>query len=157
MSPVKSSKASVLTIGLHQKTDGSIWTPLTRSDGWENPLWKIVGGRILPEEEAETAALREYWEEVGLRLVNLRHVGGINKPSNNPRFTSHLQHIFVGEIPSLEGFLPSSIDGHEKLQNELFRVQDIQQAIRNNAELNGYRILNAHSEILETQFGRIFG
>jgi 8-oxo-dGTP diphosphatase len=74
--------------------------------------WNAPGGKILPNEEPKTCAVREVFEETGLVVENIEQVGFLhfykNDQRENPDWIVHafLAHQFIGlPVDGREGLL----------------------------------------------------
>ena len=153
----ESTAEAVLVIGLFQDLNGEIMTPLSRSDGFTTPQWRIPGGGREAGEKIREAAEREFLEEVGLVVSDLRIFMSVTKPSRDPMHKGHLQHVLIGVVNSISDFKTTTQDGTETLTNELFRVNNIREAIRCQRPLAHYEILRFHGQYLKEAFHRLFG
>lgn len=149
MGRFESIAEAVLVIGFYERKDGTVMVPLTCSDAWPLPMWRIQGGGQRFGETPEQAVRRECTEEIGLVLRYLRLVKTIRKDSRSPEFSDHYQHIFVGEFGSIDGFLEQTRDGKENLTSRLFTVTSIRECIRTGSRLGQYPILRAHGMHIE--------
>lgn len=154
---IRSSSAASSTVGLHQKSNGRIYLPLVLSCNHTTPLWRLPTGEVERKESGEEAAIRETKEETGLVVCNLYHVDTKEVASKDRRYDIHLKHIYVGEIMSLEGFLPTVVDGEDHLVCEIFLLEDVVTAIRNNGLLSGYRMMNTHADFFTEVMKKVFG
>ena len=132
----KSAAEAVLVIGLYEESPGTILMPLTRSNVWMPSRWNILGGKVKVHETKEVAAEREYHEEAGLCIKNLRLYDSITKDSWNAGIAQHIQHVYIAEIETLSGFLAYAQDGEKKLTNGIFSVRDILRAVKFRQKLN---------------------
>lgn len=153
----KSTAEAALIMALHEQYGGRIYTPLVRSDFWKPSLWRLPGGGVELGEFPIVAAGRELFEETGLTVREVRHVGVIKKHSRDPDINEHLQYIYVGEIPHLDELKRNCIDGGERLFAELFALDDVLFAIRNHTPLIGHGIFRKHGDIIKSLTERLFG
>ena len=148
---------SVLMAGIYPDVrSGKLLMPFTRSASYNPPKWKLPGGGVQVNETAEKAVVREYFEETGLVVAEIRYFGFTEKPSRISRDKTHKQHLFGAIIPDIAGFKPSTWDGDELLTNVFFPVDDIKLAITHRLNLGGHAILNLHVEHIKKAFNEIF-
>lgn len=89
-------------------------------------LWGLPSGHVEPGETVEQAAIREVWEETGLRIRITRLIGVYSDPKSQifhyPGRTVHfITTYFQGEILSGETFCNSK----ETLQLNFFSVDNL--------------------------------
>ena len=97
--------------------------PLVREFRRRDPLWKLPGGRNQPGETPLQTALREYEEEVGLRIAseNLAEVAVFPEQS-------HTTHLFVAHLGRYTGLKKQGEEnGEASLEIELFRQDAVMQ------------------------------
>lgn len=153
----KSTAEATLVMGLYEQYGGRICLPLVRSDFWNPSLWRLPGGGVELGEFPIVGAGREVFEETGLIVQGLRHVNVIKKHSRDPTLNEHQQHIYVGEIPHLDGLRKSCLDGGERLFTELFFLDDVLFSIRNHTPLLGQGVFRKHAHIIKSLSERLFG
>lgn len=130
--------------------------PLTRTNTWMPSRWKIPGGGVEVHETTEVAAIREYYDETGLRIKNLRHYKSVPKDSWDAKINQHIQHVYIAEIETLSGFLARAQDGEEKLTNGIFPVSDVLRAVTLRRKLGYNEIMVAHAKILKEVLTMLF-
>jgi ADP-ribose pyrophosphatase YjhB (NUDIX family) len=124
---------------------------------YRRPLWRIPGGGVKEGEELSAAAVRELREETGLWVDEPRPVlEPILKPSRVNPSDTHTQYVFVGEVTSLQDFVPMTIDGDEEIVAKLFDARDVLEAARKNIRVGDYFIFNVHAKLLERSLSKIF-
>lgn len=144
--------ASVLVIFLYVDSNNKVWTILTRSTGFNTPLWRIPGGHVDSGEGVEEAALREATEETGLtsiKLIYAPHLLVEKPPKGKLTSVMHKQFVFFGITNSLAGFLAGCVDGFKILTNEIFPIEELSSVVFNNGYLKGYQLMPTHAEILK--------
>lgn len=92
--------------------------------------WGFIGGHVDSGENIEQAAIREVFEETGLKLNNLEFLGIINQshqPSSMPPTRHYIQTVFyckdfTGEVENKEPQYCSELKWFEKnnLPEEMF-------------------------------------
>ncbi len=93
-------------------------------------LWSIPGGRVELGESLETAVRRELTEEVGLRAIDARHLGHVERIGDGWHFVIHdflvtvddaeqaragddaagARWVPLGDLTAVDGLVPGLID-----------------------------------------------
>lgn len=155
----ESTDESVLIIALYINNKNKVFAPLSRSNWFQDPKWRIPGGGVDPQEIPLVAAKRELFEETGLTLSTIKEMSEwcIKKPGRENKKKLHYQHIFVGLTDSSTSFTPKAKDGKEMLTNVLFPLEEVNSCVLNNQKLCGFSILEAHRHLLIRAFHNNFG
>ena len=92
--------------------------PLLAKLGYAHKMWTFPGGGVNRGETFERAAIREAYEEVGVRLSHVRHVGGYN---NTHQYKRDRVECFIAEVDSPE----FKVDGFEITEAKWFSLDDL--------------------------------
>ncbi len=84
------------------------------------PGWALPGGFVEYGESCERAAVREAFEETGLRVELVRQLGVYSDPARDPRFHT-LSVVFEARVP--HGAVPRG--GDDAAEARLFAADDI--------------------------------
>jgi dATP pyrophosphohydrolase len=101
-------ESCLVEINIIRKSDSAIeFLLMKRSEDEKYPgVWQMVTGHIEENEKAKDAAVRETFEETGLRLENLwsiPHLNSFYNPETDsicfiPVFVSKVEHTFVPKL-----------------------------------------------------------
>lgn len=156
----ESSKESVLFLGIGRDQlvgkGEQRWTVLTRTREEHPSVWKINGGKLERDETVEAAARRETFQEVGLLISEIHHSETIEKPSYNPAFRVHLQHVMGGFYASRDGFTPIAQDGERTLINEIVDINLLWEALQSRRPILGHWVFYPHATIMRKFFKGYF-
>ena len=86
--------------------------------GYAHKMWTFPGGGVHRRETFEQAAIREAYEEVGVKLTEVRHVGGYN---NTHQYKRDRVECFVAEVDSPE----FKVDGFEITEAKWFSLDEL--------------------------------
>ena len=86
--------------------------------GYAHKMWTFPGGGVNRGETFEQAAIREAYEEVGVRLSHVRHVGGYD---NTHQYKRDRVECFIAEVDSPE----FKVDGFEITEAGWFSLDEL--------------------------------
>ena len=108
-------------------------------------LLEFCAGKLEPGEAPATSALRELEEETGHSAASLRPIGRFY---TSPGFADELMHVFIAE-----GLRPVErrLEPGEEIEVVVMEIDDIQEAIRTGAMIDGKSIAAYHLLLLELE------
>lgn len=86
--------------------------------GYAHKMWTFPGGGVNRGETFEQAAIREAYEEVGVRLMSVRHVGGYD---NTHQYKQDRVECFLADVQSPE----FAVDGFEITEAKWFSFDEL--------------------------------
>jgi NAD+ diphosphatase len=107
-------RLSPAVIVLIERPDGRCL--LGRNRGWDIPMYSTLAGFVEPGETLEDTVHREVFEEVGVRVDNVRYFGSQPWPFPNSLMLGFVAEWVGGEI---------AVDGEEVIDAQWFRPDDL--------------------------------
>jgi NAD+ diphosphatase len=107
-------RLSPAVIVLIERSDGCCL--LGRNRGWDIPMYSTLAGFVEPGETLEDTVRREVFEEVGVRVDNIRYFGSQPWPFPNSLMLGFVAEWVEGEI---------TVDGDEVIDAQWFRPDDL--------------------------------
>ncbi len=107
-------RLSPAVIVLIERADGRCL--LGRNRGWDIPMYSTLAGFVEPGESLEDTVHREVFEEVGVRVDNIRYFGSQPWPFPNSLMLGFVAEWTEGEI---------KVDGEEVIDAQWFSPNDL--------------------------------
>lgn len=107
-------RLSPAVIVLIERSDGRCL--LGRNRGWDTPMYSTLAGFVEPGETLEDTVRREVFEEVGVRVDNIRYFGSQPWPFPNSLMLGFVAEWVGGDI---------AVDGEEVIDAQWFGPDDL--------------------------------